>query len=153
MTAIYISKFMLCASSVFKYCILGIYVIPYLQVCSLGEQIHTLQLISTIGVGIAGLHDLFSICAPEKKSENTSCIDTCVLSIVYSTPFVCICWLIHMIRIGEMEPNDITISNYIIVLYFTTPIILISMLILSFLYTTCAIGTKKCYLCTKECCV
>ena len=81
------------------------------------SQLYVLQAISVAGIGIAGLHDLRHAVKSNPSTENkASLLDSCILSIVYTAPFV-------TVRNDAVTTEEYNVSVYIALTYFGSSIV------------------------------
>jgi hypothetical protein len=120
-------------NSIFKFCVIGIIIVPYFLKIEQDSQINTvtvstkvyiIQLISSIGICLCALSDIctcFTLAETKQKNDTSSsigCFPSCLLFLIFSTPSVTVFWLSHLVNNGEI--NDNGISLWIILTFFST---------------------------------
>ena len=91
-------------------------------------NLYILQTISVTGVGLSGCYDLIGALNNEKYIVNErKFTSSCILFILYSVPFISVCWMINIITTNDNVTNEeYNISIYIAICYFFTVFIIIS---------------------------
>ncbi len=91
------------------------------------NQTFVLQLITTIGIGLSAVYNIdqsFKVCCcPDKDKNKQRYIDSCVLFIVYSTPFVTTCWIANDMRKGNIVGDDYDICFWLVLTYFSSLVV------------------------------
>lgn len=123
-------------NSIFKFCVIGIIIVPYFLSIEqdsysdegpsgiVSTKVYILQLISSIGICLCALSDIctcFTLAEKKQKNDTSSsigCFPSCLLFLICSTPSVTVFWLSHLVNIGEI--NDNGISLWIILTFFST---------------------------------
>lgn len=113
--------------SVVKFAIIGTIFVPYLL--TQNSLLSKLQIVSTVGVGILGLQELFVV----YKQTITDVIQTIhtILAFIHIIPFVTICWMLNIVNSTTVSNDEYNMSVYIVVCFFSTHIwIIVSCLLL-----------------------
>lgn len=92
------------------------------------DETWTLQLITSIGIGLGVLHDLKGvwciIFGVSDDDESThGCVDGLVLVCVYITPFVTSCWLSDKMRTGEIVGVRYDYTLGLVLTYWSTQVV------------------------------
>jgi hypothetical protein len=123
-------RILLVTISVGKFTIIPLIFYPYFMTHD-KNLLYILQSISVTGVGISGLYDLVNAFKCKKSNnDEKNCADSCILSIIYSGPFISVCWVINIITNETVTDEEYSISVYIILSYFFSLIFLVFLTII-----------------------
>ena len=131
MTMKIFSRILMTAVAIGKFVIIGVVFSPYFMRHET-NLLYILQVISATGVGLSGLYDLSYVLKCETSVEEKgklNGLDACILSTIYTVPFVTVCWMIHIIRNEPVTLEEYNMSVYISLCYFFTSTIVIVVLI------------------------
>ena len=121
------SRIIMTTIAIGKFVMIGVVFSPYFMQHET-NLLYILQVISATGVGLSGLYDLAYVLKCDTSVDEKgrlNGVEQCILSTIYTVPFVTVCWMINIIRNETVTLEEYNISVYISLCYFFTLIILI----------------------------